>query len=127
TNAAALVDRPVDSLFPGQTMPTPSDVPRTDLVGPRGEPFRASAVALPGGGFVIVVHEQNPSAPPRSQSYSALRKISTGQQILLARGRVLVVDDEPTILRAVARTLARYHEVVTASDGDEAFEILRST
>jgi two-component system, NtrC family, sensor kinase len=73
---------------------------------------------------VIVLHEHNPSQAPRTQSYSALRRITTGQNVL-ARGRVLIVDDEPTILRAVARTLSRYHDVTTAADGDEALRILR--
>lgn len=39
------------------------------------------------------------------------------------RGRVLVVDDEPLIARAVARTL-REHDVVTTTSGVEAFELI---
>jgi CheY-like chemotaxis protein len=38
---------------------------------------------------------------------------------------VLIVDDEPNILRAVSRTIARSHEVVTANDGDDALDLIR--
>jgi len=39
--------------------------------------------------------------------------------------RILVVDDEPLISKVLDRTLARAgHEVVTASDGDEALQYL---
>ena len=38
------------------------------------------------------------------------------------RGRVLVVDDEPLILRSVARLLRDQHDVETAANGREALE-----
>lgn len=40
------------------------------------------------------------------------------------RARVLLVDDEPGIRRALARTLSLQHEVETASDGDEALQMI---
>jgi signal transduction histidine kinase/CheY-like chemotaxis protein len=40
------------------------------------------------------------------------------------RGRVLVVDDDPLVLRAVRRSLASEHEVVAVASGDEALEHL---
>jgi len=40
------------------------------------------------------------------------------------RGRVLVVDDEPLILRSLTRMMGRSHDVTTASDGNEALELL---
>lgn len=40
------------------------------------------------------------------------------------RGRVLVVDSEPLLLRSLSRMLGRAHDVTTASDGREALEIL---
>ena len=43
-----------------------------------------------------------------------------------ARGRVLVVDDEPQIRNAMRRLLGREHEVVTAGSGREAQEILET-
>ena len=36
------------------------------------------------------------------------------------RGRILVIDDEPTILRAVQRTLAPVHEVVVIGSAEDA-------
>ncbi|MCA1663278.1 MAG: EAL domain-containing protein [Myxococcales bacterium] len=44
------------------------------------------------------------------------------------RGTILVVDDEPLLLRAFARVLMRAgHEVVQASDGDEAATLVGKT
>jgi CheY-like chemotaxis protein/PAS domain-containing protein len=124
TSPSALTGRAAFGLFPGQALPTPGDGGRTGLIGPAGEALRASAVALPGGGTVVVIHDAKGAAPPApSQSYAALRRISTGSQGV--RGRVLIVDDEPSILRAVSRTLARSHDVVTATDGDEALALVR--
>ena len=40
------------------------------------------------------------------------------------RGRVLLVDDEPAILRALVDVLSEHHDVVTASSGNEARAIL---
>jgi CheY-like chemotaxis protein len=36
------------------------------------------------------------------------------------RGRILVVDDEPLMLKAVQRALARHHDVATVSSSREA-------
>jgi CheY-like chemotaxis protein len=38
------------------------------------------------------------------------------------RGRILVVDDEPTIAKAIQRTLATEHEVVAIGSADEALK-----
>lgn len=43
---------------------------------------------------------------------------------IVHRGHVLVIDDEPPILRAVGRLLGREHEVVTLTDPHEALELL---
>jgi signal transduction histidine kinase/CheY-like chemotaxis protein len=40
------------------------------------------------------------------------------------RGRLLIVDDEPMLLRAIADALREEHEVVTAQGGSEALAIL---
>ena len=40
--------------------------------------------------------------------------------------RVLLVDDEPTLLRAIKRLLIYRFDVTTASSGEEALSILRS-
>ncbi|MGZ3451501.1 MAG: response regulator, partial [Polyangiales bacterium] len=125
TTPSALVGRQVGSLFPGQQLPAVGE--RTTLSGPQGEALRASAVALPGSGTVIVLHDARSTASVApSQSYAALRRVSTNSGSHNAlRGRVLIVDDEPSILRAVSRTLGRSHDVETATDGDEALEMIR--
>lgn len=117
----SLVGRELSTLFPGQVLPTIAS-PRSTLVGPRGEPLRASAVALPGGGAVVIIQESRHSTGA-SSTMPALRRVPTGSTAV--RGRVLIVDDEPNILRAVSRTLARTHEVITASDGDDALDLVR--
>ncbi|MCB9686133.1 MAG: response regulator [Alphaproteobacteria bacterium] len=40
------------------------------------------------------------------------------------RGRVLLVDDEPALLRSLQRVLARRHDVQTAGSADEALRII---
>lgn len=40
------------------------------------------------------------------------------------RGRILLIDDDERVLQAFARMLSRSHEVVTASQGDEALYLL---
>jgi len=40
------------------------------------------------------------------------------------RWRVLIIDDEPAIVRSV-RTLMSHHDVVTATSGEAALELLR--
>jgi CheY-like chemotaxis protein len=45
-------------------------------------------------------------------------------QVDIAPIRVLVVDDDPTVLRAFRRVLAADHEVLTARDGAEALRVV---
>ena len=127
---SALVGRAASSLFPTQQLPTPRpghNAPvRASIVGPRNEALRASSVSLPEGGMVVVLHDVQVASGQQSPSYAALRRVTTGSNnALTRRGRVLVVDDEPSILRAVSRTLGRTHDVTTASDGSEALELIR--
>lgn len=58
-------------------------------------------------------------APPRS----ARRTPSTSP---LGRARVLIVDDEPLILRSVSRLLQDQHDVVLAANGKEALARIRN-
>jgi PAS domain S-box-containing protein len=61
-----------------------------------------------------------------------LRVETTGRRAVVPetgaqrRGRVLIVDDEPTIRTALVRTLRSEHDVVLASSGREALELLRA-
>lgn len=45
----------------------------------------------------------------------------------MTRRRLLVVDDEPLVLRALARALGREHDVTTLSSPDEALARLSTT
>ncbi len=45
-------------------------------------------------------------------------------QVDVAPARVLVVDDDPTVLRAFRRVLQADHEIVTARDGAEALKVV---
>ncbi|HET9599671.1 MAG TPA: PAS domain S-box protein [Anaeromyxobacteraceae bacterium] len=71
----------------------------------RGSTFR---VVLPAAQAVPFALER-PSPPPSRR-----------------RGRVLVVDDEALVCRAVARTLAREHEVVEETDPVRALALLEA-
>jgi PAS domain S-box-containing protein len=42
------------------------------------------------------------------------------------RGRILIIDDEPELLRSLDALIGDSHEVVTASSGRQALELLRS-
>ncbi len=64
-------------------------------------------VALPPSAPTLLV------APPVTRSTAPL-----------ARGRVLVVDDEPALLRSVSELLGDVHDVVTASSGRQALDLL---
>ncbi len=67
-----------------------------------------------------------PNAP--SLPYRAPRPPSrSGAQIAASRGPVLVVDDEPRILRFLATSLkSAGYQVVTAEGGEEALQIIAS-
>jgi CheY-like chemotaxis protein len=43
---------------------------------------------------------------------------------LEVRGRILLVDDDPFVRRAVTKMLARHHDIVAARSGREAMELL---
>ncbi len=76
----------------------------------------------PEGGAVFQV--RLPAAPPDAQEGSEQAGRDTGR--FAARGRVLVVDDEPSILRLVSAVLSEEHQVVPESRAERALERLRS-
>ncbi|MBI4510512.1 MAG: PAS domain S-box protein [Deltaproteobacteria bacterium] len=64
---------------------------------------------------------------PTGAEHASLRSGSTvpaRERAVGRRGRVLVIDDEPAIARALCRVLEPLHDVVSASSGREALEIL---
>lgn len=49
-----------------------------------------------------------------------------GQRQLLPRPRILLVDDEPLLLKALRRSLERDYDVTCAGDGELALELVMS-
>ncbi|KFE71260.1 hypothetical protein DB31_3390 [Hyalangium minutum] len=65
-----------------------------------------------------------PPAPAHpSGEHSAISGIT---RLPEARGRLLIIDDEPLLITALSRTLASEHEVVAFTNAREALERLRS-
>jgi PAS domain S-box-containing protein len=80
---------------------------------------RIEVESAPGRGstfrIVLPVNDQpRVAAPPPGPS-----------PVASARGRVLVVDDEPLVARAVSRCLASDHEVVVSTSARESLGLLR--
>jgi CheY-like chemotaxis protein len=65
-----------------------------------------------------------PSKAPAAGSGAAEDEEGPVTQVDIALTRVLVVDDDPTVLRAFRRVLASDHEVLTARDGAEALRVV---
>jgi CheY-like chemotaxis protein len=62
--------------------------------------------------------------PPESLADSALDEEGPVTQVDAHPTRVLVVDDDPAVLRAFRRVLQGEHEIVTARDGSEALRVV---
>jgi CheY-like chemotaxis protein len=58
------------------------------------------------------------AAPADEEIEGPVTQVDTGPS------RVLVVDDDPTVLRAFRRVLSADHEIVTARDGAEALRVV---
>jgi CheY-like chemotaxis protein len=80
----------------------------------RGTTFR---VVLPPAPSYAVMDEPTPVpvSPPGSDAAPTARR----------RGRVLVVDDEPALAAALARSLERDYEVMVVASGRAALDLLR--
>ena len=77
--------------------------------------------------FTIVMlaagEEESPVAAPESALVAGSGELP---RLLSARARILVVDDEEPVGRAIRRLLEADHDVTVATDGEEALEILGS-
>ncbi len=96
----------------------------------------SSAVVEPesdGPSHIEVVADRERDAPslasapsPTSASYSIPERTPLLEEFQAAesrtRSRVLVVDDQPELLRLIARILGRDHDVITAGDGAEGLQ-----
>ncbi|OGQ13491.1 MAG: hypothetical protein A2138_16880 [Deltaproteobacteria bacterium RBG_16_71_12] len=83
----------------------------------RGFGGRIEVESTLGQGATFRVLLPAAQAPPRRATPPAAAPAST------PRRRVLVIDDEPQIGRAIARTLARAHDVTVATRAHEALEL----
>lgn len=83
-----------------------------EIIRGHGGEITVEAVAEGGTSYTIVLPV---ASPPRMRSRTDSPVVPGG-----ARLRVLLVDDEPNILRAYKRTLGNDHDLVTAAHGEEA-------
>jgi PAS domain S-box-containing protein len=107
------------------------------------EPFFTTKEAEHGTGLGLslcadIVHRHRGrlelrSAPVRGAAFEIYLPLHTGLELpapvrprMLAteRGRILVVDDDETLVRAYRRWLGRKHDVIVAYDGEEALQVL---
>lgn len=65
------------------------------------------------------------AAAPKETTVQTTRRPSRGPEPTAVRARVLVIDDEPGVLRALSRVLAA-HEVTTTSDAQQAVELYKA-
>ncbi len=77
-----------------------------------------TAETRPGGGTTMRV--ALPPAPAASPPATAGEPAASGAR----RGRVLVVDDEPSVAAAIRRVLASQHDVVVRGSAEEALDAI---
>ncbi|MFW6049828.1 MAG: hybrid sensor histidine kinase/response regulator [Myxococcota bacterium] len=80
--------------------------------------------SAPDRGTTVRVTLPPAEAVPESSSDSSSDRSLAPAEGTGPRGRVLVVDDEPVLLRTLESLLAPRHEVVTAGSGRSALELL---
>jgi len=74
-----------------------------------------------GQGTRVDVRFPVPATPPRPPSK---RHLPPSAGLDTRRARILIIDDEPTVLRVFQRMLGTQHEVVIAEGGDKALAVL---
>jgi CheY-like chemotaxis protein len=82
---------------------------------------KVSAGLAPGGGSSFVLFL------PVVEAASSRPRDVTPPQGVRARPRLLIVDDEPALLRALSQELERDHQVTTVTSGRAALELLGRT
>ncbi|MDB4989644.1 MAG: sensor hybrid histidine kinase [Myxococcaceae bacterium] len=107
------------------------------------EPFFTTKAAEHGTGLGLslcadIVHRHHGrlelrSLPGRGASFEIYLPLHTGLELPVVsaplplppeRGRILVIDDDESLVRAYRRWLGRKHEVIVAYDGEEALQLL---
>lgn len=128
--------RPREESEPAATVATAEESPAESVTGEASQASRIEVIGPPAGidqGVVTGGGEADGSAtrlPPASASASASFPIPDGTLLLeehqqaanQQRARVLVVDDQPELLRLISRILGREHDVITAGDGAEGLQ-----
>ncbi|MGH7440288.1 MAG: ATP-binding protein, partial [Polyangiaceae bacterium] len=88
-----------------------------EIVAVAGGSISEDSAPGQGAAFTIKLPRARPTAPlPSVAGATAAR-----------RYRVLFVEDDPGLRRAVGSLLRRHHDVVEAADGEEAIAVLRSS
>lgn len=115
----------------------------TENAGKVFDPFFTTKPRRPGMGLAIsraavVAHGGEITLSPRTGGGSVARVVlptleaevhegaTTSQLESASQRRVLVVDDDPLVLRALTRILARDFEVAAARNGREALDMVRA-
>jgi PAS domain S-box-containing protein len=82
---------------------------------------RIDVESTPGKGSTFRV-----TLPVNASPRATLPSTAPGVKHTVRRGRVLVIDDEPLVARAVSRTLTPDHEVVVCTSARESLGLLRA-
>lgn len=89
-----------------------SELPHPNLAAPAPAGGAGEAASVPSGAAAVADASGDDESPVT--------------QVDAPPSRVLVVDDDPAVLRAFRRVLQADHEIVTARDGSEALQIVLS-
>lgn len=81
------------------------------------------------GGSISVVSEEKRGTTFRVELLPAeppdLRRTPISDRPSASRGELLIIDDEPLVLRAFRRTLAAQHNILTVSDAAKALDLIK--
>ncbi|HWO09159.1 MAG TPA: response regulator [Polyangiaceae bacterium] len=123
---------PVASVAPLPSVPASPASEEPALATERVPPTAVAAESPPADNPALLAGEGAPvpeiaaAAPERGEADAAVEEESPVTQVDALPSRVLVVDDDPAVLRAFRRVLQANHEIVTARDGSEALQIVLS-
>lgn len=80
------------------------------------------------GGTISVISEEKRGTTVRVELVPAelqeLNKRPLSERPTAARGELLIIDDEPLVLRAFRRTLAAHHNILTVTDARKALTMI---